>query len=56
MRASASSIAVSYTHLVIMKGGVVVEEGRTEEILHNPSEEYTAELLSAVPGREGEPS
>ena len=42
--------------LVIMKGGVVVEEGRTEEILHNPSEEYTAELLSAVPGREGEPS
>ena len=42
--------------LVIMKGGVVVEEGRTEEILHNPSEEYTAELLSAVPGREGESS
>ena len=42
--------------LVIMKGGVVVEEGRTEEILRNPSEEYTAQLLSAVPGREGEPS
>ena len=40
--------------LVIMKGGVVVEEGSTEEILHNPSEEYTAELLSAVPGRETE--
>lgn len=40
--------------LVIMKGGVVVEEGRTEEILHNPSEEYTAQLLSAVPGREGD--
>ena len=40
--------------LVIMKGGVVVEEGRTERILHDPSEEYTAELLSAVPGRETE--
>ena len=38
--------------LVIMKGGVVVEEGPTEEILHNPSEEYTVELLSAVPGRD----
>ena len=40
--------------LVIMKGGVVVEEGPTEEILHNPSEEYTVQLLSAVPGREVE--
>ena len=36
--------------LVIMKGGIVVEEGPTEEILHHPSDEYTAELLSAVPG------
>ena len=40
--------------LVIMKGGVVVEEGPTEEILHNPSEGYTVQLLSAVPGREVE--
>ena len=40
--------------LVIMKGGVVVEEGPTEEILHNPSEEYTAELVNAVPGRDME--
>ena len=40
--------------LVIMKGGVVVEEGPTEEILHNPSEDYTVQLLSAVPGREVE--
>ena len=40
--------------LVIMKGGVVVEEGCTEKILHNPSEEYTVQLLSAVPGREVE--
>ena len=40
--------------LVIMKGGVVVEEGPTEEILHNPSEEYTVQLLSAVPGRDVE--
>lgn len=40
--------------LVIMKGGVVVEEGPTEEILHNPSEEYTVQLLSALPGRDVE--
>ena len=40
--------------LVIMKGGVVVEEGPTEEILHNPSKDYTVQLLSAVPGREVE--
>ena len=42
--------------LVIMKGGVVVEEGPTEEILHNPSEDYTVQLLSAVPGRDMEPA
>lgn len=42
--------------LVIMRGGVVVEEGPTERILHNPSEEYTAELLAAVPGRASEPA
>ncbi len=40
--------------LVIMKDGAVVEEGATEDILHCPSEEYTAQLLSAVPGREVE--
>lgn len=40
--------------LVIMKGGAVVEEGPTEEILHNPSKDYTVQLLSAVPGREVE--
>ena len=40
--------------LVIMKGGVVVEEGCTEKILHNPSEDYTAELVNAVPGRDME--
>ena len=40
--------------LVIMKDGLVVEEGPTEEILHSPSEEYTVQLLSAVPGRDME--
>ena len=40
--------------LVVMKDGVVVEQGRTEEILHHPTKEYTADLLAAVPGRQAQ--
>ena len=40
--------------LVVMKDGVVVEQGRTEEILHHPAKEYTADLLAAVPGRQAQ--
>lgn len=36
--------------LLVMKSGVVVEEGATEEVLHHPVHPYTANLLSAVPG------
>ena len=42
--------------LVVMKDGVVVEQGRTEEILHHPTKEYTADLLAAVPGRQAQPA
>ena len=38
--------------LFVMKDGVVVEQGRTEEILRHPTKEYTADLLAAVPGRQ----
>lgn len=40
--------------LVVMKDGVVVEQGRTEEILRHPTKEYTADLLAAVPGRQAQ--
>lgn len=40
--------------LVVMKDGAVVEQGRTEEILHHPTKEYTADLLAAVPGRQAQ--
>lgn len=39
--------------LVVMKDGVIVEEGPTEQILHSPQREYTQSLLAAVPGQEG---
>ena len=37
-----------------MKDGVVVEQGRTEEILYHPTKEYTVDLLAAVPGRQAQ--
>ena len=33
----------------IMKDGQLIEEGRTEEVLSNPREEYTKRLIAAVP-------
>ena len=38
--------------LIVMKDGVIVEEGPTEDILHSPSQDYTRALLAAVPGQE----
>lgn len=35
--------------IVVMKDGVVVEQGSTEEIFAKPKHEYTRELLRAVP-------
>ena len=39
--------------LIVMKDGVIVEEGPTEDILHSPRQDYTRALLAAVPGQEG---
>ena len=35
--------------LVVMRGGKVVEEGECGEVLRSPREEYTRELVAAVP-------
>ncbi|WP_447653103.1 dipeptide ABC transporter ATP-binding protein [Microbacterium sufflavum] len=40
---------ISHT-VSVMRRGRVVEEGRTEELFHDPQHEYTRELLAAVPG------
>ena len=39
--------------MIVMKDGVIVEEGPTEDILHSPGQDYTRALLAAVPGQEG---
>jgi peptide/nickel transport system ATP-binding protein len=36
-------------HVVVMKGGMVVEQGATEEILVRPEANYTRELIAANP-------
>lgn len=36
-------------HVIVMKGGRVVETGTVDTIFHNPVEKYTQELLAAVP-------
>ena len=33
-----------------MKNGKIIEEGTADEIIYNPKEDYTKELLAAVPG------
>ncbi|KAA9161058.1 ABC transporter ATP-binding protein [Amycolatopsis acidicola] len=36
----------------VMRAGRLVELGPADEVLHNPRDEYTRELLAAIPGRE----
>ncbi|MEG1095930.1 MAG: ABC transporter ATP-binding protein [Clostridiales bacterium] len=40
--------------IVVMKEGRIVDCGTAEEILHNPCNEYTKELLASVPTLDGE--
>ncbi len=37
--------------VVVMEDGKVVEAGPTDELFQNPKQEYTRELIDAVPGR-----
>ena len=36
-------------HVLVLKDGVCVEYGRTQEVLSNPQADYTKALLAAVP-------
>ncbi|SDX41399.1 peptide/nickel transport system ATP-binding protein [Albimonas donghaensis] len=36
-------------HVVVMKGGEIVEQGSAEQVMTAPADPYTAELLSAAP-------
>lgn len=35
--------------VLVMKGGYIVESGRTEDVFNNPKEEYTQKLIKAIP-------
>lgn len=37
--------------VIVMKDGNMVEEGQVEEVFHFPKEEYTKELIAAIPTR-----
>jgi peptide/nickel transport system ATP-binding protein len=34
--------------IMVMKDGVVVEEGKTEDVINKPSDEYTRKLLNSI--------
>ena len=34
---------------MVMKGGHVVEYGKREDVIRNPQDDYTKQLLKAVP-------
>ena len=40
-------------YIIVMKKGCVVDAGTPQEILENPSNEYTKQLKDAVPTLEG---
>ena len=38
-------------YVYVMKDGIFVESGKSEEIFNNPKEDYTKKLISSIPGR-----
>ena len=40
------------SRVAVMHDGCIVETGPTEEIFHNPREDYTKRLIAAIPTRE----
>ncbi len=46
------AVAAYTSHIAVMYGGRVVENGRTDEVLADPTHPYTRALLSALPGKE----
>ncbi|MBG6237693.1 peptide/nickel transport system ATP-binding protein [Mycetocola sp. CAN_C7] len=45
-----SVVAHLADHILVMKGGVVVESGSAQQVLTAPEHEYTKSLIGAVPG------
>ena len=42
------SIRTLCENIVIIKDGLIIEEGKTSEILNNPKEEYTKTLINST--------
>ncbi len=38
-------------YVYVMKDGIFVESGNTEEVFNSPKEDYTKKLISSIPGR-----
>jgi peptide/nickel transport system ATP-binding protein len=38
--------------VVVLSGGVIVERGPSDQVLNNPSHEYTRQLLADLPSTE----
>jgi peptide/nickel transport system ATP-binding protein len=41
------------TSVVVLNGGRVVEQGATSQVIQSPANEYTRQLIAAIPGASG---